>query len=230
MPDPSASTSASASASVRQQSSITDHFIPHSPTVPTSSKRSKMNFPETPTKKTAFKKESMTPVSKAAMMEFGAKDSPFDLTSSPIGSPAPRPSSAAPARQPPALGNAPVPPRPGVVKLQIKNLKTLKKKSGDSYLVRTWNLLDEALTVIFKRSEISMSREALYRGVEGVCREGKAPELYGLLKSRCDEYVEKQLRPSILKEVGEDDVEAVRIVVRAWAGISIRNSHNQQRV
>jgi len=61
-----------------------------------------------------------------------------------------------------------------------------------------------------------MSLEGLYRGVENICRAGRAPELFGLLNICCNDYVSAQLKPKIIQAVGNDVIQVARVVNAEW--------------
>ncbi|KAI5786275.1 Cullin family-domain-containing protein [Pyronema domesticum] len=200
--------SASQSRSTRQQSAITDHFSPRSQAsavFPPSTSRAKRSKPSS-----ADGREDK-PVTEATMLDFGTKDTLVDLTAS----------------SPPAMeisdnsnmttGKVSAGQKPtGAKRLQIRNLKKPMKNSADGYFNTTWQKLDTALAAIFNKERITYSLEELYRSVENVCRGGKAPEMFELLKECCDRYVAGSLRNMILHQVGGDVVQVVRIVDSAW--------------
>ncbi|KAI5812658.1 Cullin family-domain-containing protein [Pyronema omphalodes] len=200
--------SASQSRSTRQQSAITDHFSPRSQAssvFPPSVSRAKRSKPSS-----ADEGENK-PLTEATMLDFGTKDTLVDLTAS--SPPAMDLSDNINMATEKALaGQKPT----GAKRLQIRNLKKPMKNSPDGYFNTTWQKLDTALTAIFNKERITYSLEELYRGVENVCRGGKAPEMFELLKERCDQYIAGSLRNKILHQVDEDVVQVVRIVDSAW--------------
>jgi len=108
-------------------------------------------------------------------------------------------------------------PHTGPKRLVIKNLRTSSRKDDiNQYYERTWNELDIALTSVFAREQPSSPLEVLCRGVEAICRRGRAEQLAKHLKDRSKLYLEKQLLPLIEKEAGPSNVDALRTVHKFW--------------
>ncbi|KAK9462049.1 Cullin family-domain-containing protein [Lipomyces oligophaga] len=61
--------------------------------------------------------------------------------------------------------------------------------SLEQYFDSVWIALDNALGMIWANGQIQGSFEALYRGVENLCREGKAEELWDHLKVRMQKHI-----------------------------------------
>lgn len=133
-----------------------------------------------------------------------------DLTDSPNGSP--RDISSAQKR----LTN--YVPLMGAKKLVVKNFRRTPAVSPDEYCTRIWNQLDVALSAIFKCEKISL--EELYRGVENVCRQERAPVLARKLEDRCKEHVSKTLKTSLIRETADhsatDTLIAVTNTWKTW--------------
>lgn len=81
----------------------------------------------------------------------------------------------------------------GAKRLVIKNLRATPRVSPKDYADRTWGHLDEALTTIFAGQKIQHSLEELYRGVENICRQDGAPELFEKLQTRVQQYLESKI-------------------------------------
>jgi len=196
-----------------------DHFTPRSqspaalPSLPSQPKRSKSNSADL-----SFK-ENMILVTEATMFNFGTQEVPVDLTNSPVNSsrvqlPPPIPSN----NVRPSAPSKTLPPQcsSGVKKIQIQNLHKPTRNNADRYFHTTWESLSTALTAIFNRERIPMSLEGLYRGVENICRAGRAPELFSLLNICCKDYVSAQLKPKIIQAVGNDVIQVARVVNAEW--------------
>lgn len=108
-------------------------------------------------------------------------------------------------------------PQAGAKRLVIKNLRRTPVKDIDQYYEKTWTELDAALTSIFNREQPCSPLEVLCRGVEAICRRGRAELLFRHYKQRCEDYLKLQLLPIITREAGSDNTSAVRVVLGFWA-------------
>ena len=109
-------------------------------------------------------------------------------------------------------------PRTGTKKLEVKNLKTVVKADPDEYYNTVWKRLEVSLQAIFAEEKLPYSNEELYRGVEIVCRQGKAAGLYEKLKTSCSGNVLHNFKePLIQIPDNENAVIVLRSVVRAWS-------------
>ncbi|KAI9827754.1 MAG: hypothetical protein M1832_004243 [Thelocarpon impressellum] len=143
----------------------------------------------------------------------------IDLTGSPapsspgVACTAPRGAGTNGLRQPSTFQ-----PRTGAKRLVIKNLRTTPRVSAAEYLDRVWAQLDEALTAIFDGSKVPHSLEELYRGVENVCRQDGAAELFVRMRARCQRHVEHSITAPLLETAtaGRGNVDMLRRVHAAW--------------
>ena len=134
----------------------------------------------------------------------------IDLTRSPSSSPV---KNRVNGIRPTTIG-----PRTGTKKLEVKNLKTVVKADPDEYYNTVWKRLEVSLQAIFAEEELPYSNEELYRGVEIVCRQGKAAGLYEKLKTSCSGNVLHNFKePLIQIPDNENAVVVLRSVVRAWS-------------
>lgn len=108
------------------------------------------------------------------------------------------------------------PPHSGAKKLVVRNLRKTSRTDLDDYYGRTWTQLNLALTAVFGGQEPVQSLEQLYRGVEDVCRHGKAESLYKALRGRCQSYLDEEMLPPILSQAGKDNVGVLRTVHATW--------------
>lgn len=109
-------------------------------------------------------------------------------------------------------------PHTGPKKLVVKNLKTAIKADPDEYYNTVWKRLEASLLAIFADEKLPYSNEELYRGVEIVCRQGKAAGLYTKLKSTCDWNLLHNLNEPLIQLSGnENAVDVLQSVVRAWS-------------
>ena len=133
----------------------------------------------------------------------------IDLTKSPTASP--RKSSVS-QRHPTNFGA-----HSGTKKLVVKNFRTTSNANPDRYYNNVCSQLDNALSAIFRHEKISL--EELYRGVENVCRQDRAPALYLKLKERCKTHAAVDLGAPLVEAAtnGTDAVDLLREVLKAWA-------------
>jgi hypothetical protein len=105
----------------------------------------------------------------------------------------------------------------GTKKLVVKHIKRASKADPDGYFNSVWSQLDRGLSAIFRGEKISL--EELYRGVENVCRQGKAPALFQKLCERCAVYISTDISASLLKEAnkGANPVDLLRVTLKAWS-------------
>ena len=109
-------------------------------------------------------------------------------------------------------------PHTGAKRLVVKNLRKTPRSSQDQYFDQVWEQLEAALNAIFNHQKASHSLEELYRGVENLCRQDKAPEIYRRLCERCKQYVSGKLKEPLLARARvAADVDALRAVVGAWS-------------
>ncbi|MCJ1433284.1 hypothetical protein MMC27_002643 [Xylographa pallens] len=104
----------------------------------------------------------------------------------------------------------------GTKKLVVKNFRKTPKSNPDHYYNTVWDQLDKALSAIFRHETIPL--EELYRGVENVCRQEKAPALFERLSDRCKDNVIENLRAPLIETVsrGLTPTEVLRAAIKAW--------------
>lgn len=162
-----------------------------------------------PASKSVTAKKGTPVVTEATMMDFDTGE-PTDT----------------PYIVPPPLIYRPKPPRPpskgfllrqaGARMLDVKNLRESRKGCSEKYFDMIWKTLEPALEAILAREKIVGSMEEMYRGVENIYRFGKAQELAELLTKRLDDYVSTQMKPKVMQEIKDDDIETLRIIGFAW--------------
>lgn len=106
----------------------------------------------------------------------------------------------------------------GAKKLIVKNLRTTSSSDPSNYCTKTILQLDAALTAIFTGERPALSNEELYRGVENVCKLGKADELSRKLTQRCKEHVSVDLSKPLLARANNGCQDVLRAVTVAWTG------------
>ena len=109
-------------------------------------------------------------------------------------------------------------PYTGPKKIEVKFYKTAPKTDSNEYYNNVWKRLEAALSAIFADEELPYSNEELYRGVEIVCRQGKAETLYKDLEKKCRlNMLHDVNEPLILKTDNDNAVVVLQSVVRAWS-------------
>ncbi len=134
----------------------------------------------------------------------------IDLTNSPNGSPAKQK----------AFNGRPtnITPHTGPKMLMVKGLKKSSKPDPDEYYNRVWAQLDTALSAIFLREKLPYSMEELYRGVEIVCKQGRALEIYKKLCEKCTRDISTRVKEPLLQASTTDSaVGVLNAVVHAWS-------------
>ena len=111
-----------------------------------------------------------------------------------------------------------VDPRAGPKRLVVKGFQTVRKPDPDEYYNTVWKQLEVFFSAIFEDQNLPYSNEELYRGVEIVCRQGKASDLYTRLKGRCAWNVLHNIKVPLFQRSGNDKaVDFLQSVVRAWS-------------
>lgn len=155
-----------------------------------------------------------TRITSNSMYSFGTPDSgPIDLTASPSPSPRARRVSGA---TPLSVKNGLNTPSFGAKKLVVKNLRRTPKSDPDNYCYKTTEQLDAALTAIFIGERPALSNEELYRGVENVCKLGKAADLAKRLENRCKGHVAGTVKERLAGNANSKNTQVLREVVAAW--------------
>ncbi|KAF3483428.1 Cullin-4B [Arthroderma uncinatum] len=109
-------------------------------------------------------------------------------------------------------------PHTGAKTLKVKNLRDTPRLDQQLYFDKVWSQLDSALTAIFNHEKLPFSLEELYRGVEHVCRQGRAAQLAKNLKDRCIEHISGKVMQSLLAKTSSgDDAGVLRAVEAAWS-------------
>jgi len=205
--------------SVSQQRSIQDIFPAQEKSPATSStytelspqrKRPKAQSPSTH----APVSSNHTPLTPEKMYTFASKQSPsgvVDLTKSPPrNGQTRRPNGVKPVT---AMN-----PHHGAKKLVVKNLRKDSVWDPEQYMNQVWVRLDSALTDIFAGVQESFAMEDLYRGVENVCKQGKAKTVYDRLHRRSTHHLSSSVLPAIQRKNEQgDDVATLQAVLAAWA-------------
>ncbi len=108
-------------------------------------------------------------------------------------------------------------PQAGLKKLVVKNLRKTPRTDPDQYYNHVWDQLDAALSAIFANEKVPYSMEELYRGVEILCRQGRAPSLYTKLCDKCKQVSARMEQPLMAATSTGNSVDVLRTVVEAWS-------------
>ncbi|KAJ9629728.1 hypothetical protein H2203_002109 [Taxawa tesnikishii (nom. ined.)] len=206
-------------ASAKQQQTIQELFsTQHKPTVGVqnaanlspNSKRAKPNpaLSETPQEATPYNRPPEDMYTFASKQPNGGA---IDLTKSPPRTPIRRANGVVR----PAGQN--FNPHAGAKKLVVKNLRKESSWDANKYFEQTWSQLDAALKVVFSNGPVTYSMEDLYRGVENLCRQGRAEEVYRKLYARCDAHIKNDVQKALLDKASHDKVDVLRAVLAAWS-------------
>lgn len=127
-----------------------------------------------------------------------------------------------PSSSPRKPGNhiRPTAPRPqgGPKKLVVKNLKKTPRSDPDQYYNHIWGQLDMALSAIFTGGPLPYSLEELYKGVESLCRQDRAPEVYTQLRERCKHNLSVCVLDSLPRDPpSTKSTDVLEAVVKAWS-------------
>lgn len=109
-------------------------------------------------------------------------------------------------------------PHTGPKRLFVKGLRHAPKADPDEYYNTVWKRLEVSLTATFADEKLPYSNEELYRGVEIVCRQGKAKDLFEKLKGKCRGNVLHNVKEKLDQMSGSDNaVIVLQSVVQAWS-------------
>lgn len=164
--------------------------------------------PTQPSPQTAALQKSLP---RESMYTFSSRfdnSAPVDLTNSP-----PR----QPNRRLSAVKRANFNPHAGPKKLVVKNLKPQSSWDANKYFDQTWQQLDAALTTVLAEAPVDFSIEELYRGVENLCRQGRAQDVNARLAERCKLHIRNTVTTSLLEKARHNNVEVLHDVLAAWS-------------
>lgn len=216
----------------KTQKSISDHFAPskqrsvsHEAQATTPNKRLKLNHsPPSPDSSNA-----LSGIKSPGDMSGGnpgenpkyirAQETSLATPNTLVNGRAPLPSANI-VQSPPRKGAIQAPPKLPR-NLVVKNLRRSSRADRDQYLDQLWEQLDSGLSALLRDNAIPKSKEELYKGVETLCRQDRAPSLYKKLCSKCRHEVSVLLREPLLEQVSSlVDADALRVVIEAWSSWS----------
>ncbi|THW65246.1 Cullin-domain-containing protein [Aureobasidium pullulans] len=149
---------------------------------------------------------------------FNMQSDMYSFSSKVIGGNLPAATST--TRRTPGRLNKGFTPKAGTTKLVVKTLKPQPAWDGNKYFEDTWAQLDRALNVIFTQAPVDFSMEELYRGVENLCRQKRAEEIYVKLSSKCKAHVRGPMKTSLLSKQRQSNVQVLDDVLGAWTAWS----------
>lgn len=109
-------------------------------------------------------------------------------------------------------------PYSGAKKLVIKNVRSASSRDAqvEEYYARTERDLGEALEAVLAGRRPAVPLERLYRGVENVCRRGKAEKVYLMLNERVERHLQKIVLPRIRQFAGSSNIDILQSVLAEW--------------
>ena len=103
-------------------------------------------------------------------------------------------------------------------RLTVKGLKDTPKVDPNQYYNTVWKRLEISLSAIFRDEKLPYSNEELYRGVENVCRQGKAADLFKKLENESHQNILLNVKEDLTRRSNnEDAVIVLQSVVQAWS-------------
>ncbi|KAL8843212.1 MAG: hypothetical protein Q9176_002165 [Flavoplaca citrina] len=105
----------------------------------------------------------------------------------------------------------------GPRKIVVKNFRKTPRSDPEKYINGVSAQLDAALSAILADEKLPHSNEELYRGVENLCRQGRAPQLYKSLREKCHEGIKTYIEKPLLAQASTlDDAAMLGAVMGAW--------------
>ena len=111
----------------------------------------------------------------------------------------------------------------GPKRLVVKNFRKTPRSDPENYIKGVWSQLNTALSAILADEKPPHSNEELYRGVENLCRQGRAPQLYDTLREKCKQGIKTHFEKPLLAQAPTlDDVGMLSAVMEAWETWNVR--------
>lgn len=110
-------------------------------------------------------------------------------------------------------------PHAGTKKLLIKNLRTSNPNRDHAlheYYERLWNDIDVFLTSVFAGDDGHQCYDKLYRGIEDLCRSGKADDVYKRLRARMESHLQNNILVMVTSAVATKPVDVLRLIHSHW--------------
>ncbi|KAL8857533.1 MAG: hypothetical protein Q9178_005861 [Gyalolechia marmorata] len=115
------------------------------------------------------------------------------------------------------------PTEAGPKRLVVKNFRKTPRSDPEKYIKGVWSQLNTALSAILAEEKLPHSNEELYRGVENLCRQGRAPQLYETLREKCQQGIKTHFEKPLLAQAPTlDDVGMLSAVMEAWETWNVR--------
>ena len=109
-------------------------------------------------------------------------------------------------------------PTGGPKKLIVRNLRTTPKTDPNQYYNHVSNQLENALSAIFTNSKLPCSLEELYKGVESLCKQNRAPAIHKMLQENCRKHISVQtLEPLLQHSAAATATNVLELVVKEWS-------------
>ncbi|KAI4100300.1 MAG: hypothetical protein L6R37_005555 [Teloschistes peruensis] len=104
----------------------------------------------------------------------------------------------------------------GPKRLVVKNLRKTKT-DPEKYVNNVSTQLDAALSAVLADEKLAYSNEELYKGVENLCRQGRATMLYNNLCEKCRQGISSRIEKPLTKRVSEmEDTDLLQEVIQEW--------------
>jgi cullin-4 len=109
-------------------------------------------------------------------------------------------------------------PQLGAKRLVIQNLRKVTDAQSQigQYYDRTQRELGDALKVLLASGKPSIPLERLYRGVEDLCRAGKAERLHALLKSSIEHHLQGPVLSRLRRNGTGSNEQMLSAVLEEW--------------
>ncbi|KAL8648946.1 MAG: hypothetical protein Q9210_004692 [Variospora velana] len=173
-----------------------------------SSKRPKLSHPEP--------RQPAGSLAASAMYDF-SKPNHIDLTNAPAAMTTVAKKPGGMTRQVDASVQS------GPKKLVVKNLRQTPRSDPEKYFKQVLSQLDAALSAILVNERLPYSNEELYRGVENLCRQGRAAPLFKALCEKCKEGISSQFgKPLVTQASTLDYTGILRSVLESWEAWNVR--------
>ncbi len=134
------------------------------------------------------------------------------------------PASLTTVQKKPVVRSSATPTGSGPKKLVIKHVRKKSLVDPETYFNQVRLNLDAALSAIFSDNErMPRSNEELYKGVEHLCKQGRAATLFGSLVDKCRQGISSRFgQPLLARTSTLDDIAVLRAVTESWAAWKAR--------
>lgn len=134
------------------------------------------------------------------------------------------PASLTMVQKKPSARSSATPAESSPKKLVVKHVRKKSLADPEVYVNQVRSQLDAALSAIFSDSQgVTRSSEELYRGVEHLCKQGRAASLFESLVEKCRQGISSRFGEPLLARASTlDDVGILQAVTELWDGWKAR--------